>query len=401
MTGRPSSIRDYVCTTPLPVPFEGEDFQDDAAVQPLQTDMQKSVRAPNSTMRSHSIVLTTSRASFSQSPRTQPDPDWARIVTLHHSQYFLYSIQLAQVTQDVLDRLYTPKVMKQSRSQVLSTIANLDLKVTAWRRHLPSTFDFNSKQRDQTFARQRLKLGLFYYSALIMINRHGLCRHNQNAPHQSKALKDANRKIASRCVEAAQKMLGLISDDSNVVELTNIAPWWCVLHLLMQAAIVLMLELAFGAQHVLEDVGAVLESAKKAVRWFHGMASGNLAARRAWLLCDNFLRSVAPGIGGDVNDLPDSSDSDSPVGGSGLPVSPVDAHSIFRSTSTSSAYGAKSFSRQGEITFPAMYTTYNTAHDEYLTFDPPVGELTEPLFYTNPDWMSWVQGCAFETEANA
>lgn len=79
----------------------------------------------------------------------------------------------------------------------------------------------------------------------------------------------------------------------------------------MQAAAVLLLELAFRAQHVPEKAIMVSKAAKKALDWLATLSKTNQASERAWKLCDGFLRRLAPHVGIDVNDFSDNDESSS------------------------------------------------------------------------------------------
>jgi hypothetical protein len=376
MTGRPSSIRDYVCTAPLPVPFEEKDFHAEAAAQLLGTDMQKSSRSP-STFSPYTTPSTSAPSPLS--PKSQPpDIGWVKNVPPNDSLYFLHFVQLTRITQGVLDRLYAPKTKGESWPQIGSAIVELDLEIKSWHCRLPGVFDFSREQRDQTFIRQRLSLGFFYYGTRIMINRPCLCRRDRKKHLESRKLNDFNRTAAALCIESAQAMLSLIPDEPNAVGLNKVGPWWCVLHFLMQATIVLMLELAFGADHMPDEAESILAAAKKAVRWFHRMSKESLAARRAWHLCDSFLRDVAPMVGGDAKDLPASPSS--------MPMSPiphVHGHPIMRPTPMQPAYREQFPLYQEEITIPTIYTAY----DECSPYNPSMGQLIQSPLLTTDGWI--------------
>lgn len=115
------------------------------------------------------------------------------------------------------------------------------------------------------------------------------------------------------CVEGAQETLRLIPDETNAVGLIRVGPWWSIVHWLVQAATILMLEISFRAHHMPQDADSIFESSKKAVRWLHALGEDDLSARRAWKLCISVLRDVATKIGRDVNDLPDTAPGGSSV----------------------------------------------------------------------------------------
>ena len=138
----------------------------------------------------------------------------------------------------------------------------------------------------------------------MKINRPCLCRLDRKMPRQSLHSREFNRVAAERCVDAAQEMLALIPDEPNAVGLNSIGPWWNTLHCLMQATVVMMLEMAFRASHMPEEAGNLLKASKKAVRWMHQMAEDSVSARRAWQFCDAQLRETAPKVGGNCDDIP-------------------------------------------------------------------------------------------------
>ncbi|KAF7136661.1 hypothetical protein CNMCM5793_005939 [Aspergillus hiratsukae] len=54
------------------------------------------------------------------------------------------------------------------------------------------------------------------------------------------------------------------------------------------------------------DTEAVIRATKKSLRWLHAMGKVNAASRRAFVLCDGFMRRIAPSLGVEVGDLPDA-----------------------------------------------------------------------------------------------
>jgi hypothetical protein len=318
LTGRPSSITDGSCTTPLPIPIEEEVFQSQHGSSLLSSEMQKYARHPGLLKRSprnQSAATSSSdrsRAgskaqSASRSPAAQTvDFEWSKNVPPSPSLYFLHHIQLSKIEQSILDRLYTPESMQHTWSAIQSVISELDQSVHTWQRHLPSVFDFKRKQDDQTFVRYRMYLGFAYYSTRIIINRPCLCRLDRKIPHQSAKSRNFNQAAAATCVDSAREMLHMLPDEPNAVGLNRIGPWWDILRYLMQATVVLMLELSFRADHMPEEAESLFEGAKKAVRWLHKLGEENYSARRAWAISNQSLRDTAPKIGRVVEHLPEN-----------------------------------------------------------------------------------------------
>ncbi|KAK9543460.1 hypothetical protein V6Z79_010131 [Aspergillus fumigatus] len=111
--------------------------------------------------------------------------------------------------------------------------------------------------------------------------------------------------MAKMSLESAQKMLDLLPDQPDSIFLYQIYPWWCILHYIMQAATILLLELSFGSLHMPEEEQNLLVAAKKAIRWLYSMSKWSTASRRAWQLCDDNLRRIAYGMNYDVSDMPE------------------------------------------------------------------------------------------------
>lgn len=316
MTGRPTSVPDEACTTPLPIPMEEELFHSQHALALLGTEMQKNARNPGSLSRpprqsgsassSSERSRSASKPNASRSPSTPQyaDFDWTKNVPPSSSLYFLHYMQLTKISQSILNRLYTPEAMQTSWSQIQSVMSELDQRVEEWHSNLPGIFDFKRKQRDQTFLQQRMCLGFCYYGTRIIINRPCLCRLDRKMPNQSFKSRDFNRASAAACVDSAREMLQMLPDEPNAVGLNRIGPWWSILHHLMQATVVLLLELSFRSYHMPEEAEDIFETAMKAVRWLHNLGEESYSARRAWNLCNQMLREAAPKIGREVDRLP-------------------------------------------------------------------------------------------------
>lgn len=318
MTGRPTSIMDADCSAPLPLPLDEEHFlhvkAPDVNSHPLQLlrrySSQESQNADNAVSTPSSAQSAMSRASPSDmfSPESQPpNVDRNPGVPPSLALYFHHHTKLSVLTSEVLNGIYRVGPTPQSWAHVQSTIAALDFKLERWHSALPSVFDFTKRQRNQQFNQQRVSLGFFYYSTLTIISRPCLCRVNERIPNQSEKAKEFNQSTAGKCVQAALAMLELLPDEPNPTGLYRVAPWWCLVHHLVQAVTVLMLELSFQSDHLPLRADDILLAAKKTVHWLQSMSAEDLSAYRAWAMCDDMLRKVAPRVGRDVDDLPGAS----------------------------------------------------------------------------------------------
>ncbi|KAI4132506.1 MAG: hypothetical protein LQ347_002560 [Umbilicaria vellea] len=316
MTGRPASLTDGDCNTPLPVPVDEDAFPGNGSgvlsanarrqffrrVSSGESRTTEDTASPSSSGYSSRIRVS---PTSSMSPGSQPSNfDVYKNVAPSKSLFLVHHTQLGTLTNEVLNRLYRAGTMSQSWADVQRTIASLDHSLEKWRAKLPSLFDFTRQQRDQQFIRERMSLGFSYYGTKIIINRPCLCRIDRQIPNESDQCKDFNNSTATACVHAARDMLDLLPEKPNPIGLYKVSPWWSLLHHLMQAATILMLELSFRVDHMPFEVEDILSSAKKAARWLHKMAADSVAARRAWDLCSEMLRNLAPKVGRTADDLP-------------------------------------------------------------------------------------------------
>lgn len=226
------------------------------------------------------------------------------------------------MTNEVLEQLYRTKAITQPWAHIQIAISALAVKLENWQTALPPVFDFSKKQQDQEFIRHRMSLRLFCYSTLIIISRLCLCRVNRKVPHASEKSRELNRATAAQCVCVAKDMLDLLPNEPNPIELYKVAPWWRLLHHLVQAVTILMLELSFRADRLPQEIEEILQSAKKAVQWLRSMAEVDLAAFRAWRLCEAMLRKVATKVGRPVDgplegELPNQALAEGGLPGSG------------------------------------------------------------------------------------
>lgn len=148
-----------------------------------------------------------------------------------------------------------------------------------------------------------MTLGLQYHNVRILINRPCLCRFDYRIPNESKRSKTFNRSAAATCISAAREMVALLPDEPNPVGLISISPWWCLLHHLVTAGVILMVEISMRAEHNPQQAEGLLNDSKKVVRWLASMANDSLAAERSWAVLMKLLIISAPKIGRNTADV--------------------------------------------------------------------------------------------------
>ncbi|OJJ45707.1 hypothetical protein ASPZODRAFT_512952 [Penicilliopsis zonata CBS 506.65] len=310
MTGRPSCIINSACTTPLPVPFDETDFQKEE-VSRLISSSSRGNSLESFSLRSNA-ALNGTLESDCEPPSASKDAEISKAEYLKTlapcmSLYFVELAALTSIAKRMTSKLYSPEALQSPWAGVEFTIQSLMLDIDSWLLNLPGPYDFTSTQSSQCPAGQRMGLAFLFYSTKIGITRPCLCRL-ESVQQQGDQIYEFCNKTAAECVESACHMLTLFPDTTDASLLYKIAPWWCILHYLMQATTVLLLEISFKSQHVPEKSSMVSKAIKKAIEWLYTLSKSNIAAERAWKRSDGVLRRLAPGVEIDISDLPYSND---------------------------------------------------------------------------------------------
>ncbi|KAJ5197887.1 uncharacterized protein N7498_007004 [Penicillium cinerascens] len=323
MTGRAISTPDGGYATPLPLPFEEDQLQEDAAAIEILNDPNLRDEQINNVMASSLIRQTGSR------DRSQTrDQSWVRSLPITFGLCYLYNCDLTIIAQEIINKVYSTNCVMLPWSEIESRIDEAKSRIDFWRSILPAGLDFTQKKSDDSHNQLRCKLalGFHYYSVRITLGRPCLCRRDarQNASSQP----TFSHTMAVVTLESACGMIDLIPDEPNVLQLYDICPWWCILRQMMQAAIVLLLELSFGSVHMPEEEEKFVRLAKKCIRWFYAMPEHS--SRRAWQLCDSSFRKLASGMKYSIDDIPShpyQQDPNSSMTAAHLPFHPPTAPS--------------------------------------------------------------------------
>ena len=321
MTGRSTSFAGSHCTTPSPLPLEEESFVGASAESPQVLQLLRRRSSQDSRLGDYRMTAKNTESSKKKASQSNtlspasPQPssqEQEQSIPPCSALAFRYLTELVAFTDDVLTHLYRTSAMTKSWADVQATISKCNTELDNWRQKLPLVFDFTRKQSDQRFVPQRMSLGFFYQSTRILINRPCLCRINRKSPDQSDRAKTFNNETAARCVHAARNMLEMLPSEPNPVRLYQTAPWWCLVHWLVQATTVSMLELSFRAEHMPNEVHDVFDTAEKALEWLRIMSNDDEAARRAAKICTKLLRQIAHKLGKTVRfqELPSQAPSD-------------------------------------------------------------------------------------------
>ncbi|KAH0612380.1 uncharacterized protein H6S33_010432 [Morchella sextelata] len=193
--------------------------------------------------------------------------------------YFSKHQTLMAISADMLFILYSEKSFRdKSWSQVQDLIVRLSTSLQNWRIQLPLALDFFKEETDTVFRRQRLNLAFQYYTILMLTNRPCLSK--------TSARKDSTPNESLEFREFSKTSQDLIPN----------SPWWCLIHHLIPANKIIMLEMADENLHTPEYRAALLEDCKMVLVWLRSMSKVNAALRRHSLELSDQLKQVVPGI---------------------------------------------------------------------------------------------------------
>lgn len=240
-------------------------------------------------------------AKHTDKPR---DTTWLRSIPVNQALCYLYYTDLSVITQEIVIKVYSMDCVLIPWSHIEIRIGELRSRLDLWHANLHDAFNFTERSGDRPdLLRGKLFLAFHYYSARITLGRPCLCRRDaqQEVANQGETF---SHQISIMTLESSLQMLDLVPDEPDATKLYQICPWWSVLHFLMQAATLLLLELSFGCIHMPKEELKFLAASKKAICWFYAMSDRSIASRRAWQLCDSNLRRIAMGMNYDVTDMP-------------------------------------------------------------------------------------------------
>ncbi len=292
ITGRPSMINDEDCTVPI--------------VHALSEEPAPSVRDTSPSEVSTAMDFSTQRSSSSMS---EPSQSALKMKVLEQcktpvaSTYFLHYTELCALAKEVVGDLYHPKIRQCKWFEVQTKMDRFNKRLHQWQDSLSPMFKVIAKSADSEIESCRIALLILFHSTSTIINRPCLCRIDERMGVQSSASKNRNHGFANTCVESARHILDLILNEPESTILHQGVTWWMLLHHLKRALTVILLELAFRAEHMPAEAAAILGQAKKAVAWLRWLGSSSPMARCTWISMSKLLYPAALKVGGDTSDI--------------------------------------------------------------------------------------------------
>ncbi|KAJ4352177.1 uncharacterized protein N0V89_007524 [Didymosphaeria variabile] len=260
ITGRPCVLGHEDCTVSLPMTFAEE----------VSTSNSPAGSTPSIREQDKSATPA-SNSNAGKSRRQAP------------RSYLDAHLNIGLITQKLLAALYSPRTAQYSWAYVQNTIPNLLQELDDWKHGaLPD----NGSLHTQMFpppegSRESLLLRFYYLSTKILITRPCLCRSGRKIRDQSDVSATFDQRMARTCVRAALALAGLLSIDSSPEILYENGPWWSIVHNIMQAMAVLLLELSYEQNHMQGSQVDVKNSVKRLFHWLNAMRHTDAVVERA------------------------------------------------------------------------------------------------------------------------
>lgn len=94
-----------------------------------------------------------------------------------------------------------------------------------------------------------------------------------------------------------------VGDPFDPAYLYRTGSWWPVVHNLMQALTVLLLEISYDTVHFPDNGKEILSFIKKLIRWLRIMKENDQLAESAYTMAFRLVRRVASQVNMDISDL--------------------------------------------------------------------------------------------------
>ncbi|RAL14425.1 uncharacterized protein BO97DRAFT_387047 [Aspergillus homomorphus CBS 101889] len=312
MTGRTSCLDWRSSSIPAPFPFDEQHFQDPQVAMFLADLLLREKR--------YAFTVHTPRSSIGTRNQTLQTIEPSR------SLYFFHLTDLAMISHVAVKSVYSLQSCAGIPKGSRENITQYQQMLKDWLASLQSYFRFtgsNGRPMVTEPCQERVTLALAFYSFQIILTRPYLTRpdvkEGTRVRYPRSPFGDATSLI---CLQSAMDLVSIFPDRPDVKWLCEMTPWWAVLHYIMQALIILLIQLCVGPVGVLkgdkveggqgavgttEEPEAILEVSKKCLRWLHAIGSRSPSSRRAFITCERLLRRIATIHGFNPDGIPQAS----------------------------------------------------------------------------------------------
>ncbi|KAF1955254.1 hypothetical protein CC80DRAFT_549461 [Byssothecium circinans] len=295
------------------------------------------------------------------------------------SSFFGARVTIALIMQKALSKLYSPRISADSWDSVQRDITSLNAELNSWAgaAHMAGLSAVSALVDD--VPRHNFLLAFHFQSTKLLICRPCLCRL-QRRISQSDASNNFNAQTAEACVAAAQAITWLLPDEPDRTFFYEQTPWWCTVHIIMQAVAVLLLKMSYGPLHSTHKGEELSGSVRKLVRWLRRLSATSDVAERAYNVSVDIIKISAPRIQIDIT-TPTKEEPDSESGLQSVTTSASSFMHSPNSTSTTQSEAAYQSFPQTEWgrSYPTTRsTTTDTTPSTAFSSEPPRSHFSSP-----------------------
>ena len=301
MTGRPSMINNRDCSVTIPKTL-AEEKSPGTATSPFESSSQRTAIRIKRRTPSSDLSESRQRSSLNKGMKDG--------TTRTAALYFIHYAELCALAKEVIGELYYPGIRIKRQADIQRIINTFDTRLFEWKDSLDPPFNTASPSIDPETESCAVALRLLFHSTRIIINRPCLCKIKERIQDRSSAFQRQNVNSANKCVQSARATLNLILYKPEATMIREGTMWWMLLHHLKRSLTVLLLELAFRADHMPSEAGEILAEAKAAVKWLAYMGKSSLDARHTYAHVRKLLQLAAQRVGGDMSEVMTTEDEE-------------------------------------------------------------------------------------------
>lgn len=229
--------------------------------------------------------------------------------------YFFCLVDLIVISRSASTRVYNPDALNRGWREIQSRIDFYNEIMLDWRSGLPDSMSFERMDFGPNLSTKdayKVSLAMHYHSSRLILNRPCLTRKKEGKSNARDHISRLRGDIEATCLRSGLAILSAFPDEPNRDWFRRV-PWWAVLHFLVQATAILLLNLSFdrslreekgqdstvdfSSDRSLEsrefaDPEALLTAIKKALLWLRHLGEVDESARRAFDICNNCYRRI-------------------------------------------------------------------------------------------------------------
>lgn len=229
--------------------------------------------------------------------------------------YFFCLSDLIVISHTASSGVYNIDTYKQGSEGIRSRINFYNGIMDIWLANLPDCMNLDGLKSGPNLSINdpyRVSLSLHYHSSRIVLNRPCLTRKRTGNNDMKYHISRERRDIEMNCLQSALAMLSIFPDEPSRSWLLC-APWWTVLHFLVQATTILLINISVDCSSRRQTsrdpstgstngsysdfLGATNRKAifvekKKALMWLYHLGQTDASARRAFDLCNDCVRRM-------------------------------------------------------------------------------------------------------------